>query len=62
MNVNRSDIALMILMALVHTGPTIVAKLSPMWLEIYIITFYIISNLNKYKSIISANQLLTRQM
>ena len=39
MNVNRWDIALIILVALVHTGPTVVAKLSSMELEIYIITF-----------------------
>ena len=41
MNVNRWDIALIILVALVHTGPTVVAKLSSMWFEIYIITFFI---------------------
>ena len=40
MNVNRWDIALIILVALVHTGPTVVAKLSLMWLEIYSITFF----------------------
>ena len=62
MNVNRRDIALIILVALVHTGPTVVTKLSSMWLEIYIITFFIISCLNKYKSMISANQLSTRHM
>ena len=62
MNVYRWDIALILLEALVHTGPSVVAKLSSMWLEIYIITFFIISYLNKYKSIISANQLSTRHM
>ena len=64
MNVNHWDIALIILVALVHTGPTVVAKLSSiqMWLEIYVKTFFIISYLNKYKSIISANQLSTRHV
>ena len=62
MNVNRWDIALILLVALVHTRPTVVAKLSSMRLEIYIVTFFIISDLNKYKSIISGNQLSTRHM
>ena len=51
MNVNRWDIALIILVALVHTGPTIVAKLSSMWLEIFyynIFHYFIFKQIQKH--------------
>ena len=44
---NCWDFALIVLVTLVHSWPTVVVKIWSMWLEIYI-TFFIVSYRSKY--------------